>query len=70
MAQGLHRVVEVTRKKISKCRSINFIYQKDIFKSTFTYKYFQRNVSQFEFTSTRPQPILTRWGTWLEGAVY
>ncbi|KAF0719057.1 DUF659 domain-containing protein, partial [Aphis craccivora] len=67
MAHGLHRVAEVIREKYQNVDRL-ISYTKKIFlkapSRVNTFKEMYPNLS------LSPQPILSRWGTWLEAAMY
>ena len=67
MAHGLHRVTEVLREKYQNVDRLISCTKKVFLKAPSRVNTFKR---MYPNLSLPPLPILTRWGTWLEAAMY
>lgn len=67
VAHGLHRISEEVRKHFSKVDSLISNGKKVFLKAPSRINAFQTIAPEI---SLPPQPIITRWGTWLDAAAY
>ncbi|KAL4084079.1 hypothetical protein QTP88_029395 [Uroleucon formosanum] len=67
MAHGLHRVAEAIREKYQNVDRLISNSKKIFLKAPSRVNTFK---DMYPNLSLPPQPILTRWGTWLEAAIY
>jgi len=67
IAHGLHRISEEVRKHFSKVDSLISNGKKVFLKSPSRINAFKTIAPEI---SLPPQPIITRWGTWLDAAAY
>lgn len=67
LAHGLNRVAEEIRKKFPLVNTLISSVKKVFIKAPTRVQFFKERLPNI---SLPPQPVLTRWGTWLEAAIY
>ncbi|KAL4125966.1 hypothetical protein QTP88_010198 [Uroleucon formosanum] len=67
LAHGLHRVAEEVRKYFTKVDQLTSNVKKNFLKCPARIQFFREKAPNI---SLPPQPVLTRWGTWLSAANY
>lgn len=67
LAHEFHRIAETIRLKFTKVEELIFSIKKVFLKAPSRAEMFKNMYSDL---SLRPQPIVTRWGTWLNAANY
>jgi len=67
LAHGLHRVAEEIRKHFPKVDQLIWNIKKIFLKCPSRVQYFKEMAPNIPLP---PQPVLTRWGTWLKAATY
>lgn len=67
LAHGMHRVAETIRAEFSEVDQLISNVKKVFIKAPTRIKTFQELTENIPLP---PQPIITRWGTWIEAAIY
>lgn len=67
LAHGLHRIAEEIRKHFPKVDNLISNGKKFFLKASSRVLFFK---TELPYIPLPPQPVITRWGTWLEAAIY